>query len=291
LRRRPWSDANDIVDAGPGIGLEPSLEMRLPSSYPLGSDAPEPILHNVMMEPTSMRGLLRYLRDMYEPGTDVGIQWGERCIEALECGDMTCAFDSGAVREDEGRRSAGGVGGDAEDGGGESTTPGDDVEFDGAGRTRTFVPPNGTRHGQPTRHFPANVVSSRSKYRVRDITRTPPFKPPRSGPSELMMATVCGVTCVEHVQWALAELLFNDKKASRLYERRWDARVRQRRRRREGVWEQARVPAGNVSCRERPGGGIEVVRWSAPRLVEVQVDRKRGEGRSGTGRVHQELMV
>ena len=46
-----------------------------------------------------------------------------------------------------------------------------------------------------------------------------------------------------------------------------------------------------MTCRERPGGGIEVVRWSAPRLVEVQVDRKRGEGRSGTGRVHQELMV
>ncbi len=215
LRQRRWSDANDIVDAGSGIGLEPSLEMRLSPSYPLGSDAPEPILHNVMMEPTSMRGLLRYLRDMYEPGSDVGILWGERCIEALECGDMTCAFDSGGVREDEGRRSVVGGGRDAEDGGGESTTPCDDVGFDGAGRTRTFVPPNGTRHGQPTRHFPADVVSSRSKYRVRDITRTPPFKPPRSGPSELMMATVCGVTCVEHVQWALAELLFNDKKASR----------------------------------------------------------------------------
>jgi hypothetical protein len=213
--RRPRSDANDKVDTGSGIGLDPSLEMRLPPSYPLGSDAPEPILHNVMMEPTSMRGLLRDLRDMYEPGMDVGILWGERCIEALDRGYMTCAFDSGGAREDE----AVGGGGETEDGGGETTTlatnPGDGVEFDGAGRTRTFVPPNGTRYGQPTRHFPTDVVSARSKYRVRDITRTPPFKPPRSGPSELMMATVFGVTCVEHVQWALAELLFNDKKVSR----------------------------------------------------------------------------
>ena len=30
-----------------------------------------------------------------------------------------------------------------------------------------------------------------------------------------MIAHVCSVTCMEHVQWALAELLFNDKKVAK----------------------------------------------------------------------------
>ena len=47
------------------------------------------------------------------------------------------------------------------------------------------------------------------------MVRTPPFRPPKSGPSESMIAHVCAVTCTEHVQWALAELLFNDKKVAR----------------------------------------------------------------------------
>eukprot|EP00585_Thalassiosira_rotula_P019448 CAMPEP_0196199572 /NCGR_PEP_ID=MMETSP0912-20130531/3208_1 /TAXON_ID=49265 /ORGANISM="Thalassiosira rotula, Strain GSO102" /LENGTH=97 /DNA_ID=CAMNT_0041472795 /DNA_START=80 /DNA_END=369 /DNA_ORIENTATION=- len=30
-----------------------------------------------------------------------------------------------------------------------------------------------------------------------------------------MIAHVCNVTCMEHVQWALSELLFNDKKVGK----------------------------------------------------------------------------
>ena len=75
--------------------------------------------------------------------------------------------------------------------------------------------PNGTRYGQPARRFPSDVVSSDSMYRIRDaVTRTPPFRPPRSGPSELMLATVCAVTRIEHVQWALANLIYDDKRLS-----------------------------------------------------------------------------
>ncbi|KAL3806736.1 hypothetical protein ACHAXA_000376 [Cyclostephanos tholiformis] len=216
---------NDVGGAASIIGLEPTLEIRLSSSYPLGDVPPEPILHNVMMDPNSMRDLLRRLGEMYECGCDIGIAWGDACIETLEGGNMTCAFFdvargggggggrrsaemAGGTRNDA-SNDGGGDGGDGDSTGPTRTTRrlGDVVD----GRTRTFVPPNGTRYGQPIRHFPSDIVSPNSAHRV-NITRTRPFKPPRSGPAELMIAHVCRVDCIEQVQWALAELLFNDGK-------------------------------------------------------------------------------
>jgi putative IMPACT (imprinted ancient) family translation regulator len=90
----------------------------------------------------------------------------------------------------------------------------DDDRGSGRRGTRTFVPPNGTRYGQSIRHFPIEIASPISKYRVENITRTDPFRPPKSGPSELMIAHVCGVNCIEQVQWAISNLLFEDKKVS-----------------------------------------------------------------------------
>ena len=77
LRRRPRSEyargSNDDVVVVRPMTMEPMLEVRLSSSYPIGTDPPVPILHNVMMDPTSMRGLLSDMIDAYECGLNVGI--------------------------------------------------------------------------------------------------------------------------------------------------------------------------------------------------------------------------
>ena len=80
------------------------------------------------------------------------------------------------------------------------------------GMVRTFIPPS-TKYSQPTRHFPIEVIENPA-YK-RDIIRTPPFHPPKSGPSETMIAHICSVYCMEHVHWVLATLLFGDKKVAR----------------------------------------------------------------------------
>jgi hypothetical protein len=212
-------------DAGWRImGRDPALELRLSSSYPLGDMPPMPTLHNVMMEPNSMSDLLNGLRDAYECGYDVGMIWGDACICALENGDMTCPFDNRCEEEDRGRGSEYCT--RREDGTCDDSTSGtmttdrtgtiddDDHGGDDRGRTRTFVPPNGTRYGQSIRRFPIEVTSPNSIYRVDKITRTDPFRPPRSGPSELMIAHVCEVHCIEQVQWVISSLLFEDGRVS-----------------------------------------------------------------------------
>jgi hypothetical protein len=201
------------------IGLEPTLEIQLSPLYPLGNDAPVPLLHNVMMDPALMQDLLSELQSMYELGIDVGILWGERCREGLERGDMKCTFDEdhSAAHNNSASRSNDlndndNDGADAPPTAEETVTHG--IKGRGEG-VKTFIPPNGTKYGQPTRHFPTSVIGPHSTFRVPKMIRTLPFKPPRSGPSELMIANVCRVTRIEQVQWALAELLFNDKKISK----------------------------------------------------------------------------
>mmetsp|Transcript_37835 Transcript_37835/g.80807 ORF Transcript_37835/g.80807 Transcript_37835/m.80807 type:complete len:340 (-) Transcript_37835:355-1374(-) len=175
----------------------PTLEIRLPPCYPLGEARPEPILHNVMMNPQLKQQLLRELTEMYEAEIDVGILWGERCREELSFGELT------GVNEDADEYNANSNQGTA------SLMKSDGDNSKGI---RTFIPPT-TRYSQPIRHFPVDVITN-SKYQ-RMMVHTLPFHPPKSGPSEIMIAHVCTVTCIEHVQWALAELLFNDKKVSK----------------------------------------------------------------------------
>lgn len=205
------------------IGLKPTLEIQLSPLYPLGDDAPVPLLHNVMMDPALMQDLLRELQSMYDSGTDVGILWGERCREGLERGDMKYTFDDNIRSSAEDHSSAAHNNGvsrrtDNDYDGVEMPTTVNETVSDGRGQgeqIKTFIPPNGTKYGQPTRHFPIAVIGPHSTFRVPKMIQTLPFKPPRSGPSELMIATVCSVTCIEHIQWALAELLLNDKKISK----------------------------------------------------------------------------
>jgi hypothetical protein len=169
-------------------GLLPTLEIRLPNTYPCdnnGADneCPVPILHNVIMKPELKQNLLNELQMMWEVDMDVGILWGERCREEI------CLLMQQEEEDDQ----------VVHDGGVDelhcSTEDNNDIQ--------TFIPPT-TRYNQPIRHFPTSIITN-SKYR-RTIIHTPPFHPPKSGPSENMIAHVCSVTCIEHVQWALEEV-------------------------------------------------------------------------------------
>jgi hypothetical protein len=93
LRRNDDENGRKIDYSVDDIGLEPTLEIQLTPTYPLGDEAPMPLLHNVMMDPILMLELLSELRSIYSSGTDVGILWGERCREGLERGDMKFTFD------------------------------------------------------------------------------------------------------------------------------------------------------------------------------------------------------
>ncbi|KAL7507848.1 hypothetical protein ACHAWX_000702 [Stephanocyclus meneghinianus] len=194
LRIRHRSDdteKNESNSSNPGI---PTLEIRLPASYPLGVDPPTPILHNIMMNPQSKQIFLKELIDMYD-GFEVGILWGERCREELFSSDSTNNYIDNIEGNDAVNAENDNV---------------DESRNDAS--LRTFIPST-TKFSQPIRHFPTAVIEDQSYRRV--MVHTPPFHPPKSGSSEIMIAHVCSVHCKEHVQWALAELLFNDKKVAR----------------------------------------------------------------------------
>ncbi|KAL3767331.1 hypothetical protein ACHAWO_007274 [Cyclotella atomus] len=168
----------------------PTLEIRLPPSYPIGDTPPKPILHNIMMNPTKKEELLQELIDMYE-GFEVAILWTERCREEL----LSFEIETSNVNNVECQVD-------------DTTTDNIDNEV----RSRTYIPST-SKFDQPIRNFPVGVLDNAAF--KREIIRTPPFHPPKSGPSELMIAHVSSVDCIEHVQWVLGELLFNDKKVSR----------------------------------------------------------------------------
>ena len=189
----PWFLLLTDTNKNSYLGI-PTLEIRMPPSYPLGNDCPQPIIHNVMMNTEIKKELIQELKDMYELEIDVGILWGERCREELLSGEMQSpAADDHIINEN-------------------SIEVDCNVDQSNDNKVRTFIP-SSTRYHQPIRHFPLNVIID-SNYQ-RQITHTPPFRPPKSGPSEIMIAHIAKVTCMEHVHWVLAELLFNDKKVAK----------------------------------------------------------------------------
>jgi hypothetical protein len=185
LRIRHQDEDNDKSGS---LGT-PTLEIRLPPSYPLGDIPPIPILHNIMMNPTKKEEFLQELIEMYE-GFEVAILWGERCREELlsSVSNLAAADDANNIENCE------------------------DGDNQNSACVRTYIPST-TKFSQPMRQFPLDVIENPANR--RQMTRTPPFHPPKSGPSEIMIAHVCSVDCMEHVQWAIAELLFNDKKVAR----------------------------------------------------------------------------
>jgi hypothetical protein len=182
----------------------PTLEIRLPSSYPFGTECPTPILHNVIMKPQIKEELLQELQDMYEIDMDVGIMWGERCREEICMLEETSCTPQQQQQQQQNddyiTTLADAASAEAHEG------------KNGGQEVQTFIPPT-TRYNQPIRNFPTSVINN-SRYQ-REIIHTLPFHPPKSGAAENMIAHVCEVTCIEHVYWALAELLFNDKKVAK----------------------------------------------------------------------------
>ena len=123
----------------------------------------------------------------YEADMGVGLLWGEMCNNRLRT-------MRDKLRESEERPDVLSASGDE-------------------GKVRSFIPPSGTKYGQPIRHFPEEIISNRENR--RRFFQTDPFRPPRSGPGELFVAHVCDVTRFEHVQTALAQLLFENKKVAK----------------------------------------------------------------------------
>eukprot|EP00956_Cyclotella_meneghiniana_P025833 scaffold54690_cov69-Cyclotella_meneghiniana.AAC.1 len=195
LRIRNQDESNAIAsdhsnNNSSSLGV-PTLEIRLPPSYPMGDTPPTPILHNIMMNPTKKDEFLKELVDMYE-SYEVAILWGEKCREELLSSSDIMPSECSEHENIEATINT--------------------ESKNNLGMVRTFIPPS-TKYSQPTRHFPIEVIENPA-YK-RDITRTPPFHPPKSGPSETMIAHICSVYCMEHVHWVLATLLFGDKKVAR----------------------------------------------------------------------------
>ncbi|KAL7460812.1 hypothetical protein ACHAXS_001252 [Conticribra weissflogii] len=215
-----------------GLGI-PTLEIRLPKSYPLGNTAPTPVLHNVMMNPDKKRQLLKELVEMYEVDVEVSILWGERCREELLqsddpsdillCNERDAEYNNndeiGFLDDDEhdadnfhdnfhDDNHHTSVSGNNND---DNNNNNDDCS-ENKNDTTTYIPPT-TKFNQPIRTFPTHVVNN--PLHQRTIIRTRPFHPPKSGPGETMIGHAARVTSVEHVQWVLARLLFHDKKVAK----------------------------------------------------------------------------
>ena len=179
------------------------LEMHLPSNYPM--ETPTPILQAPQwaLDEGKRSDLLKDLEEMCMPDMEVAIMWAEHCRAELD----DCTNDGGDDENND------------EDGGATDTQDGidndpvtDPSQGNSEGATKTFIPPS-SKYGQPIRHFDASVVMEESNR--RPIHRGQPFHPPKSGPSELMLAHCAKVESMDHVNWVLAELLFNDKKVAK----------------------------------------------------------------------------
>ena len=190
----------------------PTLEIQLPKDYPLGDSPPTPVLHNFTLSPSARAGervitttgipealckltclfkeLLSEMVKVYEADMEVGILWGEMCNDRV-------STMRDKLRESKEMRSDNDV----------------SASGHGRGKVHSFIPPSGTKYGQPVRHFSEDIIFNRENRRI--FVNTDPFRPPRSGPGELFVAHVCEVTCFDHVQAALAQLLFENKKVAK----------------------------------------------------------------------------
>ena len=178
------------------------LQMLLPATYP-SQDPPQVSVYAPHLANERLWQIQQELIDLWAPDTEVALLWTEHCRAAVEEAEQDS--ESGIVtteeKSDETQRS----GNEGSDG----HTPHNKQSSSGV---ISFVPST-SRFGQPIRNFEAAVVLN-NEYQ-RKIFRGEPFHPPKSGPSETLLAFCAAVTCHEHVQWVLAELLLNDNKVAK----------------------------------------------------------------------------
>lgn len=170
------------------------LEIILPVNYP-STSAPIP---NIVAPPFVLdvhrkEELEAQLIEMYQEDTEVAILWTEHVKEIFA--DQQDLARLTEVEELEKIQTL-----IAED------TLSDDKD------ARTFQP-SSSKFGQAIRSFAIEVIEN--ELNRRSIHRGEAFRPPKSGPAELMIAHVASVESMDHVNWVLSQLLFHDKKVAK----------------------------------------------------------------------------
>ena len=207
---------NDILNGPWKIRIQPHIILEIhdiPEDYPSSSGAdatsssnsksnrdcahgcccPRPILRAPVwildeQRRKELEGAL--LEDLYIPDTELVILWVEHCRLALEQYEVDKKHKNHHHKADEPQK-------DEEH----------DEEAAAANGTSTE-----TNYKQPRRTFAASMVDDDTN--KREIICGATFHPPKSGSSELMVGHVASVTCLEHVQWVLAELLLNTSRSN-----------------------------------------------------------------------------
>lgn len=192
------------------VGKRATLTLELPRGYP-SRTPPTAVLDAPAVSDVRLDRLHRELvEEIWDPDvygeTGVAIAWAEHCRVDLD--------DEGEEEEDsegEGQEIHEEVEADAGNGDGIVEKREEDPGGDGV---VSFLPST-SRYGQPVRRFRASVVNDAAR-NGREIYRGPPYHPPKSGPSERMVAHVAAVSSRDHVDWVWAELLLNDANSSKV---------------------------------------------------------------------------
>ena len=180
------------------ISEQVTLDLLLPPHYP-SEEAPAPKVQapQYILNDAQHKDLIRELMELWTVDTEVAILWAEHCRMFLE--DLK-----------ESSSNWNGIGEQQEEVVVEEEPTATTTTTTTTG-THTFVPPT-SKFGQPVRHFDISIIHNDANQRV--IHHGPPFRPPKSGPSEILVAHVAGVSSMDHVNWVLAELL-SDKKIAK----------------------------------------------------------------------------
>jgi putative IMPACT (imprinted ancient) family translation regulator len=186
------------------------LEIVVPTEYP-SQEAPIPRLHapSFVLAPTRRKELEEELVAMYQNDLEVAILWTEHLRDVL--GDVDLSQRQQQQPQEDGQELD------------PDTACAEELGETG---TRIFHPAS-SKYGQTIRHFQESIIQDESNRRT--IYRGSPYHPPKSGPAETMIAHVASVETMDHVNWVLAELLFNDKKVAKathnmIAYRFWDAK-------------------------------------------------------------------
>jgi hypothetical protein len=170
------------------LGRKSVLSLHLPpATYP-SSEPPTPRIRAAHVAESRISEIRQELIEMWSADTEVAILWAEHCRSECCCDEeeeeQTTVEKVGQPKETTNEKES----------------------------TVSYHPPT-SRFGQPVRTFDASVVLNDTNQ--RDIFHGEAFHPPKSGPSERLIAHVAHITSMDHYKWVLAQLLLNDKKVSR----------------------------------------------------------------------------
>ena len=190
------------INIGP---YDSTLEVWLPKNYPSGSlPIPTFQIQPWVLDDKRVNQLRNELLNDSEAGMEVILTWAETCRAILEDeSTMTTPIPANNNNEETSVANT--------DDPSLSNTNQEQVNSQGSEGADfcSFIPPTSKYH-QPIRKFQTDIIDN--ELYKRTIHKGSLFHPPKSGPSEQMLAHVASVESMEHVQWVLAHLLFHDKK-------------------------------------------------------------------------------